>query len=289
MFKYNCENCGHETHINISTPNVTKEKPLTKENKSRRKFQTKNVVEKIEQNAVEKIEQSDIYNVPNCNLTNSLNFPVQVEIKHKGFWVTDMNGIHVPLEDQKCDNNSVMLTNDCLLYIYKLALRHYLLAHKIIDVSDIDNANLVPHIRVRKDKNDSFSKYNFVQNKIYIIKQQDISIKNDFMTIEIDRKKDLHFTMIFSKGIKSKVDLLKAFKTVLAILNMYPNLMHEYSLLPYFGEQAMEYWYGDSSTLNHLGVTQVYPFNVTPPQNYVLSKENVNTVCKTTIAGSIIE
>jgi hypothetical protein len=231
---------------------------------------------------IETNHRSDIYNVPNINLDKSPNLPVKILVKHKGFWITDPSGTHTTSQNSLCDNNSVMFTNDSLLYVYKLALRHFLLTKKVIEPTDIDNANLVPHMRVRKDKNDRFSKYDLVQNKNYIIREQDISIKNDFITIEVDIKKDLHSTLIFSKGIKHKIDLLKAFKTVLSILNAFPNLIDEYSKLPYFGEAAIKYWYYESNN---------YPFNVTPPFDYIAPEEKSEThdTLATTVAGSIVQ
>ena len=90
-----------------------------------------------------------------------------------------------------CDKNSIMLKNDCLFYIYKLALRHLLLSMKVITPKQIDAANLVPHIKVRENKNDSFSKYKIMQDKKYVISDKEVSVKKDFITLEVDRDNDL--------------------------------------------------------------------------------------------------
>src|SRR5437868_15386110 len=78
--------------------------------------------------------------------------PILVEITHCGFWITDNSGTHITTTNQQCDRNSVMLSHNCLLYIYKIALRHLLLSTKIITPQDIDPANLIPHVKVRNNK-----------------------------------------------------------------------------------------------------------------------------------------
>lgn len=214
--------------------------------------------------------------INNLNLPE-INFPLCIEVKHRGFWITNENGIHISTTDVNCDRNSIMFTNDCLIYVYKLALRHLLLSTQVINPNNIDAANLVPHMLVRKNKSDPFSKYNWVQNQKFIINEKMISIKNDFMLIEIDESKDLHTTLIYCKKIKSKIDLLAAFKLVLNILNHYPHLISEYQNLDYFGQDAIEYWYN---------TPQSFPFSITPPTNYkspIQSAIYPNTI---TAAGS---
>lgn len=185
--------------------------------------------------------------------------PVCVELKHRGFWITNDKGEHEPTSDETCDRNSVMFTNDCLLYVYKLALRHLLLSMQVVGPSDIDPANLIPHTVVRKNKTDPFSKFNKIQNEKFIITEEMFSAKSDFLIVELDAKRDLHSTLIYLKKIKDKVNLLEAIKTVIKVLNAYPHLIKEYSNLPYFGFSNAEYWYENPNS---------YPFNIAIPENY---------------------
>ena len=258
-----CEKCNH--------PNVLNIKPL----KTRRNKKQSDNNNNIYNNDDDEIFILD--NVPSYR--NIMHFPICIETKHRGFWITNSNGIHVSTTDIKCDRNSVMFTNDCLLYIYKLALRHFLLSMKIINPSDIDAANLVPHMVIRKNNLDPFSKYDEIQNKKYVITDSMISVRNDFMLIEIDEQKDLHFTLIYKKKIKEKINLLKALKTVIAVLNEYPNLINEYGQLSYFGQDAINYWYD---------VPESYPFNIIPPANYERKVTSETIYPETTSAGSII-
>lgn len=214
-------------------------------------------------------------------IDQALDLPVLVQVNHSGFWLTNDNGIHYATQDEKCDRNSVMLSKDCLLYIYKLALRHLLLSMKAIIPDDIDSANLVPHIRVRKDSTDPFSKHNAIQNKKYIITEEQVSIKKDFMILEIDSKKDLHCTLIYCKKLGERVDLMDCFKKVLKVLNTYPELIDKYFRLEYFGSNCHDFWYDDSESN--------YPFNVEAPPAYIPKKpSNPQDNVKVSAAGSII-
>src|SRR5205823_1632906 len=72
----------------------------------------------------------------------------------------------------------------------KLAFRHLLISENLITAKTIDAANLVPHIRVRKDKSDAFSKYTSIQNRTFLIDESSLSAKQDFLTIELYREED---------------------------------------------------------------------------------------------------
>lgn len=206
--------------------------------------------------------------------------PICVEVKHCGFWITNEIGLHMHTWDENCNKNSVMLTNDCLLYIYKIALRHLLLSIQAITPKDVDSANLVPHIKIRNNPTDPFSKYKMIQGKKYIISSDMVSVKNDFITIEIDKKNDLHCTLIYSKKIKERIDLLEAFKTVIKTLNQHPGLIKQYIELPYFGEECINYWYDCPNG---------YPFNIPLDPKYVSKNDEPDfNKIKTTIGGSII-
>lgn len=231
-------------------------------------------IKKTNKNSKQAIEYPDI--IKQVNDYKSL--PVYVGLKHQGFWVTDINGIHVPNLDESCNRNSVMLSPDCLLYVYKIALRHLLLSMHIIQPSEIDPANLVPHVVVRKNKDDPFSKYKSIQDEDFLISEADISSKSDFIILELDKKRDLHMTLIYSKGIGKKINLVKAFINVIKLLNSQPELIELYSSLKYFGDNEIEYWYDTGS---------LYPNNISIPENYI-KEINIPKKIHVTSAGSVI-
>lgn len=222
-------------------------------------------------------------NYINQKLQSSLDLPVCIEVVHSGFWITDNSGVHKSTLDETCDRNSIMLTSESLLYVYKVALRHYLLSLHVISPCNIDPANLIPHIKVRDNKNDSFSKYKLMQNKRYIIDVNKLSARKDFLTIELDEVKDLHCTLIYSKKIGDKIDLIAAFKTIIRLLNSFPNLIDEYKKLDYFGQMNINYWYENSDK---------YPFNIQLPVDYVPPEEEDDNSffdsLKLSAAGSIL-
>jgi hypothetical protein len=224
-------------------------------------------------------------NIIPINFTNNIceakDFPICVQIKHWGYWMTDANGYHYGTTDKTCERNSIRLTDDCLLYVYKIALRHLLLSMKIISPHEIDAGNLVPHIKVRNNKDDAFSKYDIIQEQKYIIGIDKLSAKNDFLIMELDAVKDLHFTLIYSKKIGKKINLIDALKKVIKVLNTYPELVNQYSNLTYFGNNCHDFWYNDA--------TENYPFNINPPEDY---KSETNLIdigsIKISPAGSIL-
>lgn len=204
--------------------------------------------------------------------------PLYVALKNEGFWTTDINGLHLPNLDESCNRNSVMLSSDCLLYVYKIALRHLLLSMNIIQPSEVDPANLVPHVVVRKNKDDPFSKYKSIKDENFLITETDVSSKSDFIIIELDKKRDLHMTLIYSKGIGKKINLVEAFTNVIKLLNYQPELIQLYSSLKYFGKDEIEYWYDTGS---------LYPHNILIPENYVKEIKEPKKI-NVTSAGSVI-
>ena len=144
----------------------------------------------------------NICSFPKLDINDRPDLPVCVRVDHDGFWITNNNGIHISSLDYNCDRNSVMLTPNSLLYIYKLAFRHLLLSMKVITSYDIDAQNLVPHIVVRKNKADTNSNYNKIQGETFIITDESLSDKTDFLIIELDRERDLHMTVCYSKKNK---------------------------------------------------------------------------------------
>lgn len=189
-----------------------------------------------------------------------MNLPLYVQVKHQGYWVTNEEGEHMTSQNQSCDNNSVMLDPSCLLYVYKIALRHYLLSKGIITPDDIDAANLVPHIVVRKNKKDPFSKYHWIQNRSFLIEEKDLTAKNDFLMIELEDK--LHMTLIFSKKIGKRVNLIECFKIIIENLNKNPEYITQYSNLKNFGKDHIYYWYHSPES---------YPHNIEKPPGYKLA------------------
>ena len=205
--------------------------------------------------------------------------PLLVTIQHEGFWITDKNGRHSSTEDETCDRNSVMLAPNCLLYVYKVALRHLLLSMGVITPKDIDPANLVPHVKVRRDNKDAFSNYGTMQGKKFKIIEESLSSRKDFLTIELDEQRDLHCTMIYSKKIGERVDLIDAFKTVIRVLNAYPDFIRSYAMIPNFGQDYVEWWFENKH----------YPDDIIPPPDFKreVPQENFDNIV-TTLAGSIV-
>lgn len=181
-------------------------------------------------------------------------YKIDVIVKHNGFWVTK-NGLHIASDDISCQKNSVILDPKTKLYVYKLAFRHLLLSLRIIEPCDIDSQNLVPHIAIRKNKYGSLDSYSQIQNKEFTIGSQDVCVRNDFILLELDRSRDLHTTLIYKKRIKDKIDLMKCFKLIIRILDLYPNMASEYSSLPYFGQEYTKYWYDTPES---------FPFIISP-------------------------
>lgn len=257
---YKCEKCNHEVELQLTAKTTVTEAKVKKE-------------------SAPAPAGVPIYTIPT--------FPLYVEFKHRGFWITNSEGIHEPTLDEQCNRNSVMLANDCLLYVYKLALRLFvyasidkeLLSMKVITPYDIDPANLVPHVMVRKNPIDPFSKYKNIQGERFIITEAMISVKSDFMIVELDEKRDLHMTLIYSKKIKIRVNLIEAFKHVLQILNSYPQLIQEYASLPYFGQNATEYWYENPNS---------FPSQINVPAGYVPKPKLIRIPSNVSAAGTIL-
>jgi len=209
---------------------------------------------------------------------NCKSLPIYTQFNHKGFWTTIFNGEHIPSQDEKCDRNSVMIDNSSLLYVYKLAYRHLLLSMKIVEPSDIDPANLVPHVVVRKSNNDPFSKFKTIQGEHFFISEPDLSAKTDFIVIELDKKRDLHMTLIYCKGIGKKINLIEAFVNMIKLLNHRPELIQQYQSLEYFGQKEIDYWYETNN---------LYPDNIIIPKDYVKSVKKMMDF-KVTSAGSVL-
>lgn len=188
-------------------------------------------------------------------------FPLEIDVSHRGFWITT-DGKHLALDDASCrTRNSVLLDSTCLLYVWKLALRHFLITQEWIDERDLDAQNLVPHIKIRPDANAGSAGYQDIK-QTFRLNESNFSAKKDFLTIELDQKRDWHFTLIYSKGLGRKHDLLEAFRQVMKVLHSNEQLIPQYSALPYFGKDAALYWSQSKS---------LYPHNVVPPTDFVAS------------------
>lgn len=212
------------------------------------------------------------------NVSEQKSLPIYAPLYHQGFWTTDNHGMHVASLDEHCNRNSVMLRPDCLFYVYKIAFRHLLLSMDVIEPSDIDAANLVPHVVVRKNSTDSFSKYTTIGSHPFLITRKDLSSKQDFLMIELDKKRDLHMTLIFSKGIGKRVNLVEAFINLIKLLNYMPDLIDSYASLSYFGQKEIHYWYETRAS---------YPHNIIMPNNYQVPTKEVVTY-QVSNAGSIL-
>lgn len=265
---YECQKCGHVTEFSLQA------KDLTTNNEF-------GVVPKVKLEKEVKLE-SKIKLEPKKEIVGAVP-PMLIEINHRGFWITGDDGNHVSTLDEKCNRNSIMLSPECKLYVLKLAFRHYLLTKGVLTPQQIDPANLVPHIKVRNDPKDPFSKYKIMDGKMFMIEEKDISAKNDFITIELNRDLDLHFTLVYSKGIKKRTELLEDLSQVLNHLVAKPELIAQYSSLPYFGKDAIQYW---------VETRHSYPNNVVPPPDYKpapqLSDKELFGKYKVSPAGTII-
>lgn len=212
-------------------------------------------------------------------------FPLAILLTHNGFWITE-NGQHQAIPDEKCRNsNSVVLDPTCLLYIWKLALRHKLISLKVIEEADIDAPNLVPHVKIRENYNSGFAAYQEINKKIFLLSKSDFSLKKDFLTIELDRKKNWHCTMIYSKGIGKQTNgfnLMEAFEETVTLLNRSPKLIQEYSALPHFGKDALRYWVSTSDQ---------FPNNIIPPEDWepVVLESDTQPFPNTLPGGTIVQ
>ena len=175
---------------------------------------------------------------PKIDLTDlTKTLPISITVNHVGYWMTN-HGLHYSYDtDEICKSNSVIVSTNSLLYVYKLALRHLLLSMRVITPQDIDAQNLVPHIVVKKNN------YKTIREREFVIDERSLTIKNDFILIELDRKNDLHMTLIYKKKIKESIDLMTAFKLIIKLLTFYPELIERYANLPYFGGHVIHYWY----------------------------------------------
>jgi hypothetical protein len=242
LVKYQCENCHHQVDLDL--------KELRKSQRTQATQEPQEHHEPREDNSVNLINPS----------SPGLDLPVCVELIYPGFWITRSDGRHDFTTDEQCDRNSVMISTESLLYVYKLALRHYLLSKQLITPADIDAANLVPHVVVRKSKTDLFSYYRKINGEKFIITEDKLSAKADFLLIELDERRDLHMTLIYSKKIGRRVDLMAAFKLVLRTLNQSPQMIQEYRSLDYFGQGEIQYWYENEAS---------FPSAIKTPPDYV--------------------
>jgi hypothetical protein len=270
---YSCEKCNHTVELEVAAKvnKIDTIKPVTKEPKNARS------IKKEAQDESKSLVQMK-------SLTPSV-LPLYVKVTHKGFWVTDESTkLHVGTMNEKCERNSIMLTNDCILYKLKIAIRHRFICKGLIEPYEIDPQNLVPHIVVRKSPGDSSSQFKAIQGEYFKIDECDLSVKSQFLLIELDKTRGLHMTMIFSKGLKKECpDLIGEFKDMLAMLLDPKNqhLLQEYADLPYFAQDAVGYW---KETADQ------YPLNVTPPADWKPSTKKVIDVSALNLSpiGSVI-
>lgn len=183
-------------------------------------------------------------------------FPRIIKIEHKGFWMSDANGKHYAETDKKCSRNSVMLSETCPLYILKLAMRHRAVCHKYLPLVKIDAQNSVPHIVVRKSPADSNNQFDNIQGEEFKIDESSLSLKKQFLIVELDRDRDLHMTMLYNSNLPNDINLKEEFAHVVRLLDQRPDFAKLYSELPYFGIDAAAYWLESADS---------YPENITQP------------------------
>jgi hypothetical protein len=109
-FTYCCEHCGQEGELKL-TGEPRKQRVKSEKQKPRRI------------RALEKGEPITSEVEPGPVLS--------VRLEHLGFWLTDDEGIHHPGQDPSCSSKSVIISPSSLFYVYKLALRHYLLSQQM--------------------------------------------------------------------------------------------------------------------------------------------------------------
>jgi hypothetical protein len=262
---HTCEKCQHQSELFVTTKN---DKP--EENSKKRKL------DDVKTKEESKEEKSIVTSTGVTSLKSSASaaspFPLLVQFNHQGLWLTDeKTNIHTGTMDETKGRGSVMLTPNCLLSVHKLAMRHKCLSLGIVKPHHIDNANLICHSIIRKSPGDAFSHFKTVQGEKFLIERTDMSAKNDFLTIELDRDRDIHCTMIYRKGIGKEVDLIKLFEEVLETLHKNPHLIKEYASLPDFGKDVIDYW---SET------PQLYPDNVSLPEDYKPSTQKPMSRCE---------
>jgi len=107
-----------------------------------------------------------------------------------------------------------------------------------------------------------------------------VSNKKDFIVLELDKKRDLHMTLVYKKQIRNNIDLMACLKLVIHLLNTYPELVTMYANLSYFGNQQTKYWYD---------VPESFPFRIEIPASYTVTDEKPNyDALKVASGGSII-
>lgn len=141
---YKCEKCDHEVELQITAKTEKLENAQTQKASVK---QEREMVLEYEMESKSEVEKSQIV----CKVPD---LPAIVQISHSGFWITNKEGKHVSTTDKDCDRNSVLLDKQCMFYVWKLAFRHVLLSKGIIIPSHIDNANLVPHLKIRENPKD---------------------------------------------------------------------------------------------------------------------------------------
>jgi hypothetical protein len=261
---FSCQNCGHSVELHVTarsrepqaTAPATADRPRRECKRAKHSSKAKGESE-CEAKGEAKGEAE----------AKGVDLPVVVTLSHVGYWITNKEGRHEATLDERCDRNSVMLAPDSMLYVYKIAMRHYLLSRGVLMAHDVDNAMLVPHVKVRDNK-DATSFADYVQNRQFRIAvekrestipgltESHLSSKDKFLMIELDLKRDLHYTLVFAKNIKARLaeldtTLIECFKETLRILNAHPHIIKQYSARPYFGAADSARWERDAAAYPH--------------------------------------
>ena len=105
---------------------------------------------------------------------------------------------------------SALLDTSCFLYKLKDKLIKMLLVNDIITLSDLDDRNKTPHVRVtdKKISPKDQSAYDKINNKELVFTLNDIHFYNDWIDLDLGHsgQVDTHFTLVYKKGIINSKD-----------------------------------------------------------------------------------
>lgn len=196
-------------------------------------------------------------------------FPVYVEIRHDGFWVSTGSGEHFTTDDEnyqkkegEIGGNCVWLKSSCVLSIHKKAMIHMLSCMGLFRSGDLDPQNTVPHVMVRKPgkrntHHKSFEEWG-IDGQWVKIGEDSFTGRDDCVMVTLDAAKKIHMTLIYRTGLKRDTNPIDVYKWVLRILTAFPKLLDEYEKLELDGN-VIDYWNN---------TPREYPNNVGLPQAY---------------------
>jgi len=259
---YDESNNAERFSVNVTSAKtkVPKEKKVNRFRKTADELSTTNILNNPPSSSIKSqivnflpVMTLDVYK----NIDTQESFPCVVKVQDVGWWTTNETGDHVPSTDDFVKSNCRMLTGG--LRILKMEVQRLLVCAGLLH-PNVDAQNLISHMVVRSANNRGYKNYSELQNKDIEITHSMLSAKRDFLILEVNKQTDLHTTLVYSKGIGDKIDLIKVFEFVLKLQRAYPQLQKEIEALPLCNKNIPHYWY---ETRNQ------YPFNTTPPENYI--------------------